>query len=140
MARLSSSDAIRVEGLTELNRALRTMGPEFQKELKQANMDVAQFVADDVQAAAFSIGGVAAKTAPSIAAKAGTAWAGVSLGSAPYAAGAAFGGQGRPTTMQFKPWRREGYLPYPQIKADGPRIEHEYNEALDDLLKRNGLA
>lgn len=119
------------------------MGPEFGKELTKANKSVAQFVADDARAAAYSIGGVAAKAAPSVKATAGAAWAGVALGgpSAPYTAGAEFGSV---KFKQFKPWRGNGtdagYFLFPVIRRDGDRIETEYTQALDDLLRKTGLS
>lgn len=144
MARVRASDqGVRVHGLNELNRALRTMGKEFQKELTQTNKDVAGLVADDAKAAAYALGGVAAKVAPSVKAAGGTTWAGVSFGGAayPFAAGAEFGSY---RYRQFRPWRGNGsdagYFLYPAIRQDAERIETEYTEALDRLLKKNGLA
>lgn len=144
MARIRSSDqGVQVHGLNELNRALRELGKEAQKELTQTNKKVAGFVADDARAAARSLGGVAAKVAPSIKAAGGTTWAGVGFGGAayPFAGGAEFGSL---RYKQFKPWRGNGsdagYFLYPAIRRDVDRIETEYNEAIDGLLKRNGLA
>lgn len=134
---------IQVEGLAELNRALKAMGPEFQRELKDTNKKVAEIVADDARAAAYSLGGVAAKTAPSIKAKGYTASAGVSIGGAgyPFAGGAEFGSY---KYKQFQPWRGNstdaGYFLYPAIRHDVDRIETEYRDALDDLIKKVGLA
>jgi hypothetical protein len=144
MARIRSSDqGVRVHGLTELNRTLREMGPEFQKELKETNRSVAGFVADDARAAAYSLGGVAAKVAPTVKAAGGTAWAGVSFGGSayPFAGGAEFGSL---AYKQFKPWQGNGsdagYFLYPSIRRDADRIETEYSKALDRLLDKNGLA
>lgn len=146
MARINaSSQGVQVHGLNELNRALRELGPGLQRELKGANLDVARFVADDAESAARSLGGVAAKAAPSIKAAARNVAAGVSFGgsSAPYAMGAEFGGGRRSTTQQFKPWRGSGsgagYFVYPTIRRDAERIEDEYGEAIDDLLRKVGL-
>lgn len=143
MPRLNaSSQGVRVQGLTELNRALRALGPEFQKELKAANLDVAQMVAGDAKSIAYSLGGVAAKTAPSITAAARNVAAGVSFGGTayPFAMGAEFGSY---RFNQFKAWRGNGsdagYFVYPAIRQDAEQIEAEYVGALDDLLKRNGL-
>ena len=45
---------------------------------------------------------------------------------------------------QFKPWRGSssdaGYFLYPSIRDDAGRIEEEYRDAVDDLIKRAGLA
>jgi hypothetical protein len=140
--RLRSDDGIRVSGLNELNRALRTMGKEFQSELKDANRDAAEMVASGSRSAAYSLGGVAAKTAPSIKASVRTTAAAVSFGGTGYefAGGAEFGSY---RFRQFKPWRGNGsdagYFLYPTIRRDADKIEGEYTDALDDLLRRNGL-
>ena len=89
----ATSQGVRVTGLAELNRALKALGPEVQKELKAANFEVGTMVADDAKSIAFGLGGVAAKVAPSIRATKTQAGAGVSFGGAayPFAAGAEFG-------------------------------------------------
>lgn len=142
MPRLRSG-TVAVDGLAELNRALRRMGPEFQSQLKETNLSVAEFVAQDAHSAALSLGGVAAKTAPSIEAKGYTTAAAVSFGGAgyPFAGGAEFGAI---RYKQFKPWRGNssdaGYFVYPAIRQDADRIEAEYRDAVDDLIRRVGLA
>ena len=75
----SGSVGVQVDGLAELNRALRELGPDAQKELKGANLEVAKDVADDAQAIAIGLGGVAAKSAPSLKAKARNVAAGVTI-------------------------------------------------------------
>jgi hypothetical protein len=115
MARSSKirSDTVRVVGLPELSKALKEIGPDAQKELREASKRVAGFVADDARAAAQSLGGVAAHVAPSI-------------GSIKY--------------HQFKPWRGNssdaGYFLYPAIRQDADRIETEFTDAVDDIIKR----
>lgn len=143
---------VSVTGLAELNKELRAMDTGLQKELAQTNRGVAGFVADDARSAALSLGGVAAKVAPSIRAVGGVKSAGVGFGGAafPYGAGAEFGaGHGIPRHRssgayqgynQFKPWRGNGesagYFVYPTIRRDAPRIENEYVKAVDALLKK----
>ena len=142
----ASATGISIEGLPELSRALKSIGPELQRELKRANKDVARFVADDARGAASGLGSTAAKAAPSVKPTAGAGYAGVALGGAgyPFAAGAEFGGQRRPTTMQFEPWRGSGegagYFLYPTIRRDAERIEDEYGSALDEVIRKAGLA
>lgn len=134
--------AVQVSGLNELNRALKQLGPELQKELKETNLEVAQIVADDARGIAVSLGGVAAKTAPSIQAKGYTTSAGVGFGGSgyPFAMGAEFGSY---RFKQFKPWRGNGsdagYFVYPAIRQDADRITSEYTEAIDDLMRKVGL-
>lgn len=146
------SGTIQVEGLSELNKSLRALGPEMQKELQETNRSVARFVADDARAAAESLGGVAAHVAPSIKAVGGARSAGVAFGGAryPMAGGAEFGaGHGviRQRTSgsyhgynQFDTWQgnstEAGYFVYPTIRKDADRIETDYTRALEDLMKK----
>lgn len=143
MAKVKSGAGVRVDGLAELNRTLRALGGrEFQAELREAGRTVAKDVAQDAVGKAHSLGGVAAHVAPSISASAGFTSAGVSFGGAshPAAMGAEFGGQGRPTTQQFQPFRgHEGYFIYPAIRDNADHIEATYLKAVDDILKRHDL-
>lgn len=134
---------IRVEGVRELSKALRDVGPEAKAELAGASKTVAGFVASDSAQAAASLGGVAAKTAPYLKARGSASGsAGVALGGAraPFAGGAAFGSD---RYKQFKPWRGNGstagYFLYPQIRSNAERIVSEYTQALDDIIKKVGL-
>ncbi len=143
MPRVKSSAGVRVEGLDEMNWALRALGGrEFLAELRDAGKEVATEVAGDARSKALSLGGVAAHVAPSISASAGFTSAGVSFGGAahPAAMGAEFGGQGRPTTQQFKPHRgTQGYFVYPSIRDNGEYIERTYLDAVDTILRRHDL-
>lgn len=143
MAKLNAkSEGVNVEGLAELRKALKAVSGDAAKELSAAGKDVAQFVAEDARGAAAGLGGVAAKVAPSIRAAAAAGGGAISLGGAAYpmAAGAEFGGQGRPTTQQFKPHLgRTGYVVYPTIRRDADRIEEAYSEKLDDLMRKYDL-
>lgn len=143
MARFNAkSDGVNVEGLAKLRRALKAVSADAPKELNAASKEVAAFVADDARSAAAGLGGVAAKVAPSIS-PSGTARGGaINLGGASYpmALGAEFGGRGRPTTQQFQPHLgRTGYFVYPTIRRDADRIESEFSEKLDDLMRKYDL-
>jgi len=142
MARRSSrisTGTVKIDGLRELNKALREIGPEAEKELRAASKSVAELVANDARAAAHTIGGVAAHVAPSIRAVAGVKSAGVGIGGAryPMAGGAEFGSY---RYKQFKPWRGNssdaGYFLYPSIRRDADRIVTEYTAALDGVIRR----
>lgn len=131
------TDTLRIEGLPQLSRALKALDPDAQKELKDASRKVATFVADDARAAAFSLGGVAAKVAPTIRPGGGVSGGNVGFGGAaqPFAGGAAWGSI---RYKQFRPWRgRTGYFPYPQIVSNEDRIESEYGDALDAIIRRH---
>lgn len=133
------SGTVQVSGLPELSKALKAIGPDAQKELREASKRVATFVANDARSAALSIGGVAAHVAPSIKPVGGVSGAGVAMGgsSYPMAGGAEFGSM---RYRQFKPWRGNssdaGYFLYPAIRQDADRIQTEFTEAIDDIIKR----
>ena len=136
------SQGVNVRGLAELNRTLKQLGPEVQAELKAANVEVGEMVANDARSIAYSLGGVAAKVAPSIGSTRTQAGAGVSFGGAayPFAGGAEFGAYRYP---QFKPWRGNGegagYFVYPAIRQDSDEIADTYMERLDDLMRKHDL-
>ena len=138
----AKGDGVRVEGLTELRRALKAIGTDAAKVLNEASREVAGFVADDARSKAHGLGGVAARVAPTVKGS-GTARGGaITLGGAshPEALGAEFGGQGRPTTQQFKPHLgRTGYFVYPAIRENADEIESAYVEKLDDLMRKYDL-
>lgn len=133
-----------MEGLNELNRALRALGKDVQGELKKAHKDVADTVTEDAQGRAYGLGSTAALVAPGLASFGGTTSAGVRLGGHPAAMGAEFGGRGRPTTQQFQPWRGSGsgagYFLFPAIRANADRITETYEGMVDDLLRKHDLA
>lgn len=143
---------VQVSGLRELNKALKQLPGDLNKELPKTSKKVAGIVADDAHSNALGLGGVAAKVAPSIRAVGGAKSAGVGFGGAAYpmGAGAEFGaGRDAQRTRssgtyigfrQFQPWRgndrRAGYFVYPSIRSNSDRIVEEYTQAMDDLLKR----
>lgn len=143
MAKINAKgQGVNVRGLTELNRALKKLGPEAQAELKEANVEVGELVASDAKVIAEGLGGVAAKVAPSIRAARTQAGAAISFGGAayPFAGGAEFGSF---RYKQFKPWRGNGagagYFVYPAIRQDSDEIAETYMERLDDLMRKYDL-
>lgn len=138
----ATSQGVKVTGLAELNKALKALGPEVQAELKAANFEVGSMVADDARSIAQGLGGVAAKTAPSIKATKTAAGAAVSFGGSayPFASGAEFGAY---RYKQFQPWRGNGsdagYFVYPAIRQDADQIESTYVERIDDILRKHDL-
>ncbi len=139
----SGTVGVQVEGLAELNRALRALGGrEFQTELRDAGKEIATEVSGDARSIALGLGGVAAKTAGSVSASAGFTSAGVSLGGSayPFAMGAEFGSNRFP---QFRPWRGSGsgagYFVYESIRRNADQIGEVYQDALDHIARRHGL-
>lgn len=143
MAKINAKgQGVKVTGLVELNKALKALGPEVQKELKAANFEVGDMVAGDARSIALGLGGVAAKVAPSIKATKTAVGAAVSFGGAayPFAGGAEFGSL---RFKQFKTWRGNGsdagYFLYPAIRQDADQIETTYVERIDDIMRKNGM-
>lgn len=130
-----------VEGLNQLNRDLKAISKEAQGQLRKANVDVAEMEGQRAQAAARAQGSTLGHVAPSIKGGGSTTWAGIKFGSGyPMAMGAEFGGRGRPTTQQFKPWLGQtGYAIYPTIRRDDELITETWSEAVDKLMKEHGL-
>lgn len=130
---------IRVTGLAELRAALERIRPEVAPEVKQANREAAERIRALAKSKASSLGGVAAKSAVSLVAAYGANWAGITIDgySYPYALGAEFGGRGRPTTQQFKPWLgTTGYFLYPTIREHAEDILEPYENALERLIRK----
>lgn len=143
MAKINAKgQGVKVTGLAELNKALKALGPDVQKELKAANFEVGDMVAGDARSIALGLGGVAAKVAPSIKATKTQAGAAVSFGGAayPFAGGAEFGSL---KYKQFQPWRGNGsdagYMVYPSIRQNVDRIEATYVDRLDDIMRKHDL-
>lgn len=145
MTRIRTGD-VAVEGLAELQRALKAMGDvESSREVRAAGKEAATHIAGEASGNATSLGGVAAHVAPSVGVSAGAASAGVSFGGSAYpmAAGAEFGGRGRPTTQQFQPWRGSGpgagYFVYPAIRDNVDAIVEPYEDAVQQIARKAGL-
>lgn len=136
---------IDVAGLSELRAALRKADAELASEVKDANVEAADLVVTRARAKAASLGGVAAKSAPSLRSARTAASAKVRLGSAsaPYALGAEFGGGRSKKTRQFKPWRGSGggagYFLYPTIRGSRADIVELYAKALDRITRAAGF-
>lgn len=134
--------AVEVEGLAELQRALRRMAPELADEVTKVNRELATDVRGKAAGKAAGLGGVAAHVAPSLGVTAGRTSAGVAGGGAgwPMFGGAEFGAINYP---QFAPWRGNGpdagYFVYPAIRDEAPHITDRYEAALDDITRRAGL-
>lgn len=131
------SQAVRVEGLAAFQKALKALDENLPRELTKANKEAAEFVADRARTRAQALGGVAAKSAPSLKAAAEQRRSKINLGGAryPFALGAEFGGQRRPTTQQFPPWTgKTGRFLYPTIRDTEQEFMDVYERAIDQLM------
>lgn len=129
---------VNADDLDDFRRDLRATGSDLQHELDKASGEVAELVAVGARSRAEGLGSTAGHVAPSIQADGQS----VSLGGSAYpmAAGAEFGGQGRPTTQQFDPYTSEGYFLYPSIREDEDQADELYANAIDDLTRRHDLS
>lgn len=134
-----ATGVVRVEGLKDFQRELRKLDAALPRELRKANIEAAEVVAKPARARAESQGSTAAKVAPSIKAAGEQRRSKITLGGPrfPMALGAEFGGQGRPTTQQFRPHRgTEGYFLYPTVRDTREPFIDAYEDALDRLMRR----
>lgn len=134
---MTSGAGVGADGLDDLRRDLRGFAAALPGELDEASREVADLVAGDAQSLAEGLGGTAGHVAPSVQADGES----VTLGGTAYpmAAGAEFGGRGRPTTQQFEPYRAAGYFLYPAIRRNDERIESTYVDHIGDLQRRYDL-
>lgn len=129
-----------------LNKALRSLPKTASAELRDASQEIADDVAQSARRKASTIGGVAAKVAPTIRAKRDRIpvvqmggskkirdGANQTVGNVIW--GSEFGGQGRPRTMQFLPHRgKDGYFLWPSVRETD--IGERYSDALMDALNK----
>lgn len=140
--RTGGTVGINVEGLPELSRALKSIDPNLQKELRATNRKVAQEVTEAARGRALGLGSVAAKTAPSLRASAGATSAGVGMGGPgfEFAGGAEFGSL---RFKQFQPWRgngpEAGYFLYPTIRDKADDIVETYDDAMQEIIRKADL-
>lgn len=144
---------LKVTGLRELSVAFKRMGDGLPKELAQVHKDVARLVTVRSRSLAASLGGTAAKAAPSIRGTGSATRTVVSIGNPahPYGAGAELGAihdQPRRTVRgtvkgwnQFPARNIEGYVVGPALRDPSTLddVEREYTQGLDRLIKRAGL-
>lgn len=145
MTRIRTGE-VQVHGLTELHRALKSLEDvESRREVRDAGKEAARTIAGYASASAASQGSTLGHIAPSIKPSAGYTSAGVGFGGAAYpmAAGAEFGGGGRPTTRQFRPWRGSGsgagYAVYPSIRDHANEVVEPYEKAVNEIARKAGL-
>lgn len=137
---MPGSVEFRAHGLDELHDALTALPGDLRREADTAGVEAAGDVADAARGNAVALGGVAAKSAPSLNAERGIDGGLVTLGGEayPFAAGAEFGATRYP---QFEPYRgpEGGYFLYPAIREKGDEIDQVFLDAADRALQQNGL-
>lgn len=93
MPRTIAGDAVRIEGLADLQRVTRAAGPQFVKQLRAANKAAADTVARLAVQRATGLGGVAARAVKTLRARGEQRYATLTLGDKrrPEALGGNFG-------------------------------------------------
>jgi hypothetical protein len=134
-----------VEGLSA---ALRSLGPEASKRLRDASQAIASDMADEARTRAAGVGGAYSLVGPTIRGTRDRVPALAVGGSRRIPGrsgdrqtvgdllwGAEFGGQGRPTTQQFRPHLGTvGYAFWPAVRAESDDAMEAWSAALADAL------
>jgi hypothetical protein len=135
--------SVEVQNLSRLRSALRAAGPGLVEQVKAANFEVADHVAQSARSLAQGQGGAAAKSAPSIRALKTSTAAKINLGGGRYAfaKGAEFGSF---RYKQFKPYRGNqwagwgndgvGYFLHPTIRAQREYIIKTYGDRVEAIM------
>jgi hypothetical protein len=117
-----------------LVRELGSVSHKLPADLRKVSAATAADVGARARLRAQSLGGVHAHTAPGITVQGSKV--GLDVNAQPAIKGAEFGGQGRPRTMQFPPWRGSGadagYFLFPTIREEATLRNIEL--LLDDLI------
>lgn len=131
---------MRVQGLVEVQRALRGLDEGAPKELRKANLDVAEWVAELTRGSYHMRESVAHEVAESVRAQAEQRAAAIRIGgpSAPMAGGSEFGSS---QYKQFPPWRGSsrdaGYSLFPTIRDRQREILERHERHVDDLIRKH---
>lgn len=131
-------DPVRIEGVREVSTALRAVGKEAAKELRDGMKEIAESVAADVRGKVPSRTGKAAR---SVKAKGNNRGAGISFGgrAAEYYPFLDFGGSvGRKDSVK-RPFIPEGRYVYPTIGAHKDDIHEKATQLIEDLSRKHGL-
>lgn len=135
----TTREAVVVPGMDEFRRELKEMGDDLPRELGQANRRAAEIVGDKARSNARTLGGVHAKTGPSIKESSAAATVRISLGGPkyPFALGAEFGSK---QFLQFPVWAGNGddagYMLNPAIRSERGEFMAVYERMLADLSRR----
>lgn len=130
---------IAVEGLAEVNRALRKLDKEAPKGLRLAGNEAASLLIDRTRPLIPRVSGRAAK---SLAARSTRTSSRVAMGGprAPYTPWLDFGGEGRRRGRPpARPFLKEGRYLYPTLRRVRPEIERTLDAALSQVIRDAGL-
>lgn len=135
-----------------LQRKLRALPKDATAELRDASVAIAEAVAADARTRAFGVGRSYSLVAHTIRATRDRVPV-IAIGGSQRIPGrqgdrqtvgdvmwgSEFGGQGRPTTMQFLPHLGQtGYALWPTVRERSEETAEAYGQALDDALAKGG--
>ena len=125
---------IRVEGAQGVLARLGRLPATAQREVEEVLAGVAGVNATKIRAAAGRAGRQAAKASASVSASGNTI-----SGGGPFFMGSMFGGQGRPTTQQFKPYRGgDGYWFFTTLSEAYPETVDRFSAVIDAIAREWG--
>lgn len=129
----SDRPSLDIKGATQLVRACDQINKRFPDAMSKAAAAVARDVVRGAQSYARS---AQARLAASTL-NAGTAeLAGTVSSTAALFPGAEFGGQGRPSTMQFPPHLgKRGYFLYPYMRANSDKLQKLWDDGVDEAME-----
>lgn len=142
---MKAAASIRVEGLRELQQALRNLDGQTQKQIRVALNKAAEIVAAEARRRAPARSGDLRR---SVRVSSDQRSAGISMGSAsvPYAGFIDYGnkvgsghGVGRKDS-QDRPFIPTGRVMYPAFLAERDAVQEALEQALVDLVKQSGLS
>lgn len=135
---MAGQGVIRIDGLRELQAALRAMDGESQKQLRVALNEAAELI---VAGARRKMPSESGKAKQSLKAASGQREAQVSLGGrrAPYAPWLDFGGRVGPRRSVIRPYKKQGRYVYKTLADEHADITELLVEAIDRVARDAGL-
>lgn len=131
-------DPVRIEGLAELSRSLRTVNADLPKALRLAANKAAEIVVEEARRHVPQRTGKAAK---SIKAKSTRTAARVTSGGrrAPYMPWLDYGGKVGKNDTASRPFIADGRYVYPAYRSKRQEFERVLRDALQDVARSGGL-
>lgn len=131
-------DAIRIDGLAELNRALRKLDKEAPKQLRLVGNQAAEIVVEDTKPDVPQESGKAARTVRAASTRTASQ---VKAGGAraPYYPWLDFGGRVGPNRKTYRKFIKPGRYIYPNYVDNRDRVHERLQDGLVKVVKASGL-
>lgn len=124
---------VEITGLDAVLARLDALPAAAQREVDEVVRLVAGVNALEIRNAAAGASRQAARASDSV-----TASGDAIVGGGPFFFGSMFGGQGRPTTQQFEPFRSAGYWFWPTLKGNFPQTLEAFESVVDAIAREWG--